>query len=194
MHVRWSFLRRTILTSIGALVGLIAAFFGAIALVVVIATECSPQPGDTHLASYARPYELTGEQSVGRGELRVGDDAAYTYFYATNSEIDGVKSSIRDRLIAHAWRVFDDGVGDIGNPWYAASDGTTCLQYIAFDRDSVSRVELAPEPAYRGRPTLKQIVGDRGEVLREIGDFEHLILIVAQACELDAAQANRPPP
>lgn len=183
MHVRWSFLRRTILASVGALVGLIAAFFSAIALMVVIATECSPRPGDAHLPSYARPYELTGKQDVSSGVVGNGDATADIYFYATNSDVEGVKSAIRTRLVAHDWRVFDDGIGDVGDPWYAASDGTRCLRYIAFDRDLVSRVELAPEPAYRGHPTLKQIVGSRGEVLREIGDFKHLIFIAAQRCE-----------
>jgi hypothetical protein len=183
LRVRWSFLWRTILTSVGALIGFIAAFFGAIALVVFMAIECSPRPGDAHLPSYARPYELTGAQGVGSGVVGGGDALVNIYFYATNSDVEDVKGAIRGRLVAHNWRVFDDGSGDVGDPWYAASDGTRCLRYLAFDRDSVSRVELAPEPAYGGRPTLKQIVGSRGTVLREIGDLEHLIFIAAQPCE-----------
>lgn len=183
MHVRWSFLWRTILTSIGALVGLIAALLGAIALVVFMAIECSPRPGDAHLPSYARPYELTGKQSVGSGMTGNADTVANFYSYATNSGIEDVRSAIRSRLVAHHWRVFDDGIGDVGDPWYAASDGATCLQYISFDRDSVSRVELSPESAYHGRPTLKQIVGSRGTILSEIGDFDHLIFIASQPCE-----------
>ena len=178
---------RTILTSAGALVGLIAAFFGAIALVVLIAIDCSPRPADAHLPSYARPYELTGTRGVGSGVVDNGDASVNTYFYATNSDIEDVKGGIRSRLVAHHWRVFEDGVGDVGDPWYAASDGTRCLRYVAFDRDSVSRVELAPAPSYRGHPTLKQIVGSRGTILGEIGDAEHLIFIAAQPCELSTS-------
>jgi hypothetical protein len=183
VRVRWSFLWRTILASVGGLVGLIAAFFGAIALLVFMAMECSPRPGDSHLPSYARPYELTGEQRAGSGVTGNSDAVADFYFYASNSGIEDVRSAIRRRLVAHHWRVFDDGIGDVGDPWYAASDGTTCLRFISFDRDSASRVELSPEPSYRGSPTMKQIVGSRGTILSEIGDFEHLILIASQPCE-----------
>jgi hypothetical protein len=172
---------RTILASVGALVALIATLFALIALVVFVAVECSPPEGDAHVPSYARPYELTG--AVGRGVVGNEDAEAYFYFYATNAGVDDVRAAIRSRLVAHHWRVVDESAGDVGDPWYAASDGTRCLQYIAFDQSLVSRVELAPEPAYRGQLTLKQIVGSRSRVLAEIGDFAHLVFIAAHPCE-----------